>query len=251
MINNKQQTPMTGKGKLSLLIAGAVLSMAVSTSALAAAAPAATAVSITSTATAAVIGHAPVMKTAGTVTATDVNSDNVLGVGDTLNASGFTFDDADGDTVTISYVWYEGTKVISGTTGDKLTLTKDMLGKTITVKAIANTDPAITEPAESKPVEAKTYMDIAGTSVGSKGITTVSGSIVKSVKISGTALVNEKLTADVTCHGACDSSLTYKWQIESTAGSSTYNDIPSATASTYTVQGKDQKRKIQVIVSNK
>ncbi|MEY1580207.1 ZirU family protein [Providencia manganoxydans] len=225
--------------------------MAVSAPSLAAAASTTSPISITSTATAAVIGHAPVLKTAGTVTAKDENGDNVLGENDTLKASGFVFEDVDGDTVTISYEWNDGTKVISGTTGDTLKLTKDLIGKTITVKAIAHTDPTITDPAESKPVEAKTYLDIKGTSVGNKGIETVSGSVVKSVTISGTALVNEKLTAAATCHVACDGSETYQWQIEKTAGSGTYSDIPSATKKEYTVKGTDQKKTIKVIVSSK
>lgn len=256
MINNKQHTPMTHKGKLSILIAGAVLSMAASTSALAAAAPSATPVSITSTATAAVIGHAPELQDDGKVTATDKNSDSVLGEGDTLVASGFTFSDKDSDKQSpTTYQWYEDGKEITSETKDTLTLTNKLLGKTITVKAVAHTDPAITEPAESKPMEAKTYIDIKGAQTSGKGIATVSGSVVKSVTISGLSSgkpeVGKALTADVTCHGTCDSSLTYKWQIESTVGSNKYSDISGATAKDYTVKNTDQKRKIQVIVSSK
>nr|ELR5113847.1 invasin family protein [Providencia stuartii] len=251
MINHKQQTPNTHKVKLSVLIAGAVLCMAVSTPTLAAAAKTTT-VSVTSAATTAVIGHAPVMKTAGKVTAKDENGDKVLGEGDTLTVSGFDFEDADGDKFTISYEWHDGTKVISGTTGDKLTLTKDMVGKTITVKAIARTDSAFTEPAESKLMAATTYVDIAGATVaGDKGIPTVSGSVVKSVTISGKAEVNEMLTATAACHGTCDGSVTYQWQIEDAAGSGKYADISGATTKDYTVKNTDQKRKIKVIASSK
>ncbi|MDV5227144.1 ZirU family protein [Providencia rettgeri] len=251
MINHKQQTPNTHKVKLSVLIAGAVLSMAVSTPTLAAAAKTTT-VSVTSAATAAVIGHEPVMKTAGTVTAKDENGDKVLGEGDTLTVSGFDFEDADGDKFTISYEWYDGSNVIKDTTDDKLTLTKGLLGKTITVKAIAHTDPHTTEPAVSKAIAAKTYVDIAGTSVtDGSGIATVNGSVVKSVTISGNALVNDKLTATAACHGTCDGSVTYQWQIEDAADSGKYADISGATTKDYTVKSTDQKRKIKVIASSK
>ncbi|MBX9495265.1 hypothetical protein J8Z86_04100 [Yersinia enterocolitica] len=248
MNKNKQQTPMTRKGKLSILIAGAVLSMAVSV-------PAIAVTSITSAETQSVIGRAPELK-GGTVTAVDTNSDRVLGVGDSLKASGFTFSDADNDKQTSTlYEWYDGKTLISGTTGDTLQLTATLLGKTITVKAVTNTDPAITEPSKSLPMAATTYIDITNTTVpGTGGIATVGGNVVKSVTISGLSgtqpLVGNKLKADVTCHGTCDNSLTYQWQIESAVGSSKYSNISNATTSEYTVKGTDQKRKIQVIVSN-
>lgn len=250
MSNNKQQNPMTGKGKLSLLIAGAVLSMAVSTPTLAAPAKATT-VSVTSSETAAVIGHAPVLKTAGKVTATDVNKDNVLGENDTLTVSGFDFTDEDGDTINISYEWYQDGTVISGENKDTLKLKKDWLGKKITVKAVAKTDSKTTDPAESKSEDAKDYLDITNTSVGDKGLPVVSGSVVKAVTISGTAEVGKKLTAAATCHDTCGSNVTYQWQIQDAVGSGSYTDIPSATTKEYTVLGKDQKKKIKVIASSK
>ncbi|WP_368884991.1 ZirU family protein [Providencia vermicola] len=254
MNKNQQPNLIAGKGKLALLITGAVLSMAVSTPVLAASTT--PPVSVTSPATKSVIGHAPEL-TGGEVKAVDTNSDGVLGVGDILTASGFIFKDVDGDMQTsTTYEWYAGTTLISGTTSDTLKLTKDMLGKTITVKAIANTDPSKTEPSKSLSVAAKKYTDINGTKLPDDGgITTVGGSVVKSVTISGITgsqpLVGEKLTADVSCHGTCDSSLAYQWQIENAAGSGLYSNIPSATTKEYTVKGTDQKRKIQVIVSNK
>lgn len=248
MNNNMQQIPMTNKSKLSALITGAVLSMVISTPALAA--------SITSPETQSVIGHVPVLS-AGAVKSIDVNKDGVLGIGDTLTASGFNFSDVDGDKQTTTlYEWHDGKSVISGTTGETLTLTAALLGKTITVKAVTNTDPAITEPSVSMPVAAATYSDINNTSVaGGKGIPTVGGNIVKSVTISGLSgarpLVGDKLKADVTCHGTCDSNLTYQWQIEKSVNSGTYEDIAAATTLEYTVKGTEQKRKIKVIVSNK
>ncbi|ELX8379880.1 ZirU family protein [Providencia vermicola] len=255
MNKNQQPNLIAGKGKLALLITGAVLSMAVSTPVLAASTT--TPVSVTSPATKSVIGHAPVLKTDGQIKANDKNGDNVLGENDTLEASGFAFDDADGDKVTISYEWLADGTTIPSETSDKLILTNKLLGKTITVKAIAHTDPNATDPAESKPVGAKTYLDIKGTKLpDGSGITTVNGSVVKAVTISGLTSgkpeVGKKLTADVTCHGTCDSSkLTYQWQLESAVGSGLYSNIPSATTKEYTVKGTDQKRKIQVIVSNK
>ncbi|MBG5883426.1 MULTISPECIES: ZirU family protein [Providencia] len=248
MSNNKQTIPMIRQGQLSILITGAVLSMAVSTSALAA--------SITSSETQSVIGHAPVLS-AGSVKATDVNGDGVLGEGDKLTASGFNFSDADGDKQTTTvYEWFDGNNAIRGTTGDSLTLTAALLGKTITVKAVTNTDSAITEPSVSIPVAAATYIDINNTPVsGGQGIPTVGGNIVKSVTISGLSgarpLVGDKLKADVTCHGTCDNNLNYQWQIEKSVNSGTYEDIVAATASEYTVKGSEQKRKIKVVVSNK
>ncbi|OHT25231.1 ZirU family protein [Providencia stuartii] len=254
MSNHKQQTPNTHKDKLSILIAGAILSMAVSTPTLAAAAKTTT-VSVTSAATTAVIGHAPELLDDGKVTATDIDSDKILGVGDTLKVSGFTFNDKDSDKQSpTTYQWYENGKEITGETKDTLKLTDKLLGKTITVKAVAHTDPAITEPSESKSMAAKTYVDIAGTSVtDGSGIATVNGSVVKSVAISGLTsgkpLVGTKLTATATCYGTCDGSETYQWQIESTPGS--YTNIPSATTKEYTVKNTDQKKTIKVIASSK
>lgn len=253
MINNQQQTPMTRKGKLSLLIAGAVLSMAVSAPTLAASASKLTTPSPISDTTLAVIGHEPVMKTAGKVTATDVNKDNVLGENDTLTASGFVFEDADLDTMTISYEWYQDGTVIPGENKDTLILKKAWLGKKITVKAVAKTDSKTTDPAESKFENAKDYLDITNTSVGDKGIPITDGSTVKKVKILGISgsqpLVGETLKAVVTCHDTCDKNkLTYQWQLESSTN--VYTNIPRATTEDYTVKNTDQKKKIKVIVSN-
>lgn len=254
MINNQQQTPMTRKGKLSLLIAGAVLSMAVSAPTLAAAktTPAAPIFDTTL----AVIGHAPTLKKDGKVTATDNNGDGMLGEGDTLKVSDFEFEDADSDKITsIDYEWFANNTSIQKSTSEELTLEKKWLGKTITVTATAHTDPATTEPAKSeKPVAAKSYITIDKTSVtDGSGINMVSGSAVSSVKITGMSgsqpLVGETLKASVTCHGTCDNSkLTYQWQIEGSTG--VYGDIKGGATSTYTVKNTDQKKKIKVIVSN-
>ncbi|EMI7064751.1 MULTISPECIES: ZirU family protein [Providencia] len=256
MSNKNQQTPMIRKNNLSVLIAGAVLGMTFGTSALAATTQ--TPISITSPATTAVIGHAPELK-AGTITATDKNNDGVLGENDELKASGFDFSDKDNDTlVSIVYEWHDGKNVIAGQTSDMLKLTSALLGKNITVKAVAKTDPAKTEPSESVAVAAATFIDIGGkTIVGGTNIPTVNGNIVKSVTISGLTgagsrpLVGDSLKANVTCHGTCDNNLTYKWQIQDSVNSSKYTDISGATTATYTVKSAEQKRKIQVIVSNK
>ncbi|WP_161786961.1 ZirU family protein [Noviluteimonas dokdonensis] len=64
-------------------------------------------------------------------------------------------------------------------------------------------------------------------------------------------LVGSVLNAVVTCNGSgtCPPTLQYQWQIESAIGSGAYVDIAGATATTYTVQGGDQKRRIRVFVT--
>ncbi|MEQ4625398.1 ZirU family protein [Providencia manganoxydans] len=246
---NQQQTQIIRKGKLSILCVSIVLNLLVTTPALAAT------VSITSPATQPVIGHAPELK-GGTVKASDDNGDGILGLGDSLKASDFIFSDEDGDKQTsILYEWYEDDNIINGTTGDTLKLTAALLGKTITVKAVASTDPAITEPSKSLSVPATTYRDIKNNAIsGGKGITTIEGNIAKSVSISGISgtqpLVGEKLKANTVCYATCDNSLVYQWQIEDAVSSGRYTNIMNATTSEYTIKGTDQKRKIQVIVSN-
>jgi hypothetical protein len=219
---------------------------------------------VTSVATETVIGHIPVLADNGVITATDTDtsgpagkSDGLLGPGDTLTATGFDFSDADHDPQTsTTYEWLADGSPIQAATGATYILRDEDMGKTITVKATPNTDPTTTEPATGVAVNAKKYLDLAGKD-SSSGLTPVS-SVVNSVTIEGASnankpLVGDTLTVVVTCRGAdCDSSkLRYQWQLEDTAGSGTYADIVGATSDTYTVLRTDQKRKIQVLVTDK
>jgi len=219
---------------------------------------------VTSGATETVIGHVPVLADNGVITATDTDAsgpagkpDGILGPGDTLTATGFDFSDADNDPQTpTAYEWLADGSAIQAATGPTYILQDGDMGKTITVKATPNTDPASTEPATGAAVNAKKYLDLAGKD-SSSGLTLVS-SVVNSVTIEGAStankpLVGETLTAVVTCRGAaCDNSkLHYQWQLEDSAGSGTYADIIGATTETYTVLRTDQKRRIQVLVTDK
>ncbi|HCR3448523.1 TPA: inverse autotransporter beta domain-containing protein [Citrobacter werkmanii] len=68
------------------------------------------------------------------------------------------------------------------------------------------------------------------------------------VVITGNPVVGETLTA--TCNGgACSGTQTFQWQIEDAVGSAHFVDIAGATHDTYAVQRGDQRKKIQVQVT--
>ncbi|UHQ18743.1 ZirU family protein [Lysobacter sp. KIS68-7] len=75
--------------------------------------------------------------------------------------------------------------------------------------------------------------------------------LMNGVALTDFPIVGATLSANVTCDGdgTCPPTLQYQWQIESEIGSHIYVDIPGATASTYTIQRTDQRRRIQVTVT--
>jgi hypothetical protein len=256
-INNmKKQSKMTFQQRqLAALTGGILLGITVAAPAIAS--------TVTSSATESVTGHAPVLANNGSITATDTDTsgpagghDGVLGPGDTLTATGFDFSDADLDPQTsTTYEWFADGSAIAGATGSTYILLDTEMGKTITVKATPNTDPSTTEPATGLSVNASEYVDLAG-KASPDGLTPV-GSVVNAVTIEGATankpLVGDVLRAVVTCRGAvCDNNkLKYQWQLEDTTGSGTYIDISGATSDSYTIQRTDQKRKVQVLVTDK
>ncbi|MCO5784686.1 ZirU family protein, partial [Citrobacter meridianamericanus] len=133
------------------------------------------------------------------------------------------------------------------------------LGKKITVEATPTTDSAITDPYQGTPVAATTGGAIDG-GTGGDGTVTVtpattplSAMIVDAggAQVTGNPLVGDVVSAKTTCaDGSVDcAGLTYQWQIETTAGSGSYDDIPGMTSKDYTVVKGDQRRKLQVIVN--
>jgi hypothetical protein len=84
------------------------------------------------------------------------------------------------------------------------------------------------------------------------------GTTIESVQIlldggpfNGSPVVGSTLAASVGCEGgkSCPTTVQYQWEIETAPGSRVYADIPGATASTYTIQNTDQRRRIRVKVS--
>jgi hypothetical protein len=247
---NKNKVLSLKKHPILATIAGIVMGVSVSTSVLAA---------VTSQPTATVIGHIPVIG-GGIITVDDKNGNNVVDTGDELSIaeSTLTFSDSDTDlkdtTTPYTYSWQvDGVSVGINNT---YIIQKNDLGKSITLKVIGHTNPAITDPADSGELNAKfannANLNIAATPVS---ITTASGDEPTAVTITGLdtqnrPVVGVELTADATCvGGACGSSLKYQWQIEDAVGSSTYTDIPHATTQKYIPTKDDQKKHIRVSVT--
>ncbi|EEF4509069.1 invasin family protein [Salmonella enterica] len=218
-----------------------------------------TVMAVTSAPTGTVKGHIPVYASAG-VTFSDVNGNGVADIGDTITAAGAGFSDPDmDDEVPASFIWSRDGVVVPGVTGATYTLALADLGKKITVEVVPTTDSAITDPFEGMAVAATTGGAIDG-GTGGDGTVTVtpattplSAVIVDTggTEVTGNPLVGDVVSAKTTCaDGSIDcSGLTYKWQIETTAGSNSFSDIPGATSKDYTVLKGDQKRKLQVIVN--
>ncbi|HGY4723554.1 TPA: ZirU family protein [Citrobacter amalonaticus] len=214
---------------------------------------------VTSTPTATVKGHVPAYTGAGVVFH-DVNGNGVADVGDTITAAGSGFSDPDlDDEATASFIWSRDGTVVSGVTGSTYTLGLADLGKKITVEVVPTTDSAITDPFQGTAMAATTGGAIDGGTGGDGTVTVTPATTPLSVVIvdgggaalAGNPLVGDTVVAKTTCaDGSIDcSGLTYRWQIETAAGSNTFSDISGATSKEYTVLKGDQKRKLQVIVN--
>lgn len=207
------------------------------------------AATVTSAATATVTGHAPTL-TAGQIAYTDNNANGVLDAGDEVHvdaATPFVFADADGDTaIAQTYSWkVDGTEVA---TTDTYTIVAGDAGKAITLEVVPHTDTAVTDPADGVGVLASTA-DGTGELPVAADDDVIAVTVTGGSGVAGAPVVADVLTANPTCTVACGT-LNYQWQIETAVGSGTWADIAGATASTYTVLGTDQRKQIQVVVSN-
>ncbi|HFT8658699.1 TPA: ZirU family protein [Enterobacter cloacae] len=198
------------------------------------------ALAVTSSPTDTVKGRAPVL-TASTIASTDTNTNGIIDAGDVLTIiTPGTFTDADQDTETQrTYQWMADNSPISGETSATYTVKATDLGKSITVQETPHTDPATTDPE-------------VGAAVDSNALTIAASSTPATVVIDGFVngypQVGTPLTTTVTlADGSTGSANSYKWQIETSIGSGTYEDIPGATSDTYTPVGTEQKRRIRVI----
>lgn len=214
---------------------------------------------VTSAPTGTVKGHIPVYASAG-VTFNDVNGNGVADTGDTITAAGSGFSDPDlDDEAPATYIWSRDGTVVSGVTGSTYTLGLADLGKKISAEVVPATDSAITDPFQGTAVAATKGGALDGSTGGDGTVTVTPATTPLSVVIvdggggalAGNPLVGDTVVAKTTCaDGSIDcSGLTYKWQIETAAGSNTFSDISGATSKSYTVLKGDQKRKLQVIVN--
>ena len=172
----------------------------------------------------------------------------------------FTVTDPDGDTIdtaatnaTVQWT-VDGTNV--GAAGSlTYTVVAADAGKRITYKLMPHTDSAVTDPYQGVlTIAANIGADGTGGGPGPGGggeIDLPGADKLLSVAVTptGNPVVATVLTATPTCVTACVAGITYKWQIETAAGSGTYADIPSATGTTYTPVKGDQRKKIKVVAS--
>ena len=162
-------------------------------------------------------------------------------VGETLTADVSSINDVDGLTnVSYSYQWIrnDGTDDadIGGQTGSTYTLTAEDVGKTIKVRV------SFTDDADNN----ETLTSAATAAVAARPNTPATGAPT----ISGTAQVDETLTADVSsindADGLTNVSYSYQW-IRNDGG--TDADIAEETASTHTLVSVDEGKTIKVRVS--
>ena len=158
-------------------------------------------------------------------------------VGETLTASTSDFADQDGlDNATFSYQWLADDSAIPDATGSTYTLVAADEGKTIKVRV------SFTDDANNL----ETLTSAATATVAAKPNTAPTDLPI----ISGTAQVDETLTADTTgiadADGLTNVSFSYQW-IRSDGNTDT--DIQDATSSTYSLVYDDVGRTIKVRVS--
>ena len=158
-------------------------------------------------------------------------------VGETLTANTSGIADADGLTsVSYSYQWLADDANIDGATGSTYILANSDEGKAIKVRV------SFTDDADNP----ETLTSAATAAVAAKPNTPATGAPT----ISGTAQVDETLTADVTGiadgDGLTNVSYTYQW-ISNDGNTDT--DIQDATDSTYTLTDDDAGKTIKVKVS--
>lgn len=200
--------------------------------------------------TASVTGRAPTISEI-VIQGTPSGPNGTYAVGDEL-AVAWTFNDADGDAQDFNATratvqWYsDDTKV--GTTGiATYTIASTDVGKSITVRLTPHTSAATSDPYFGTEILSQEVNTDEGNNGGL--IVIPDGTRVTSVDITGTPTVAQQLTAVPSCGTECVG-VTYQWQIESSAGSGTYNNITGETAITYTVKAVDQKKKIRVEAFN-
>ncbi|WXL26815.1 ZirU family protein [Ectopseudomonas mendocina] len=208
---------------------------------------------ITSSPTSTVKGAAPVVTNPAIISFIDSDSNGIVNTGDALHISwnlSTDVSDTDGDEVVeATYQWFAGSTPIG--TGTELIINSEHLGKSITVKAVAKTDPSTTDPYQSLETLAVLDGSVPGAGQGGTEIpVTAEGaplSVVIDGLVDGAPKVGQALSASVICEGAC-TGLTYQWQIESAIGSGSFINISGASNQSYTPVKGDQKRQIQVLV---
>ena len=212
---------------------------------------------------ASVFPDAPDSTATGTVTGmvTDVNTAATGTVaitgtpeqGQTLRAAPSSVTDADGepsDGVVYGYQWQRGTTDnqgtitwadISGATASSYTLVQADVGHTVQVVVSFDDAEGNTETLTSAATGTVTDVNIAATGP---------------VTITGTAAQGQTLTADTNSIRDADGLprnvvYSYQWQRGSThgTGTTTWTDIASATASSYTLVQADVRQKVRVVVS--
>ncbi len=198
---------------------------------------------VTSAATNPVTGHEPTLSK-GEINYDDNNGNGKLDVGDTVKIkTAGLFSDPDGDdAIDPTYEWLADGDVIGGE--DKYVITSAELGKVITLRVRPHTDPSVTEPADGVATLYDGELSVVG-----------EGELM-AVTISGSPIVSGTLTAAATCidssggEAACeDGAVSYQWQLENGVGSGSFFDIAGATDKTYQPTKTDQKKKIQVVVT--
>ena len=151
----------------------------------------------------------------------------------TLTADTSSITDEDGLTnVSYSYQWIAGGSDIDGATGSSYTLTASEQGQTIQIR-VTFTDDADNEEA---------LTSVATVAVAAAPNRDATGAPT----ISGTAQVDQTLTADTSpiddADGLTNVSYRYQWTVGGT-------DIDGATGSTYTLTASEQGKTIQVKVT--
>lgn len=127
--------------------------------------------------------------------------------------------------VSLSYQWLRDGTAINGATASTLTLVQADIGKAVSVRVSGKKTGYVTQSKTS-----------AARTVTARTITTGTPTI------SGTARIDETLTADPGTWESQPVNLTYQWKRDGAA-------IPGATATTYTLVGADVGRVITVAVT--
>ncbi len=170
-----------------------------------------------------------------------------LKVGTTLTATV-----APTDATGVTYQWYADDQPISGATGSEFTVTTDQIGKTVSVKAKANTGAEVTSAASAK-VDA---VVLKGITLNKATTDTATGKTVYTTT-AGDANVGDTLkvfdSQDKEQTGDLSAAASIQWyRVTQSANKSTVETaISGATDATYKVTKEDIGAKIKVVVTPK
>jgi hypothetical protein len=217
---------------------------------------------VTSSETSTVMGHKPTM-TQGNIVA----SEDPIGINTILTLQSepdaWKFDDKDGDLETHTvYKWINGSgdvlqehSISSTNTKPKEYKVKDTdLGSVISLVVTPKTNPTDTDPDGGDKAESLNTLTVMNAN------TVLSASISGVDATTRRPVVGNALTVTPSCAGvnnACGpvDDYTYKWLIEGLnddgTGDDNYEPIANAESNTYTPTGRQQKRRIKAVVTNK